>query len=310
MAAVATAARVEAAGGAVEAGGAGVESRQSALRSRQDAQQGAAQALGQLAGVFAAYNETTDRMLASHQQLQAEVSGLRRQLRRQNEQLERKNRLAALGEMAAGMAHEIRNPLAGIQLYAGLLERDLQGQPETWKWARKIAHGVQTLDAIVSDILSFTQDQVCTKSPVNVLGLLREAIDYVLPGPGQSEVEIDVSQVEAGLAAEVDAKLMRRVFLNLLRNAVEATGGKGRIEISGTETRRSERYRVRLRIADSGPGIAEEARGKIFNPFFTTKDTGTGLGLTIVHRLVECHGGTIAAENRRGGGAVFTILLP
>lgn len=286
------------------------EAMADSVQSRQQAQDSAAQALDQLASVFAAYNDTTGRMLGSYQKLQAEVARLRKQLRQKNEQLERKNRLAALGEMAAGMAHEIRNPLAGIQLYASLLEGDLSEDQAGWKWARKITHGVRTLDAIVNDILSFTQDQVCTKTQVQVAGLLTEVLDYLLPENYRGEIELDTSGVDEDLVAQVDPGMMRRVFSNLVRNAIEAVGGSGRITIEAGSARRSRKYGVRLRFSDSGPGIPAEIRTKIFNPFFTTKDAGTGLGLAIVHRLVDCQGGTITATNDPKGGAVFTILLP
>ena len=279
-------------------------------QSHRMAQSEASQALDQLASVFAAYNSTTDRMLGSYQKLQAEVARLRRQLRQKNEQLERKNRLAALGEMAAGMAHEIRNPLAGIQLYASLLERELDDGHSGWKWARKITQGVHTLDAIVSDILAFTQDQTCNKTRVNLAGLLIEALDYVLPENHRGDITVDTSGIDTELVADVDINMMRRVFLNLLRNAMEAVGANGRIRVQARPARRSHKYAVRLRFEDSGPGIDREIRSKIFNPFFTTKDAGTGLGLAIVHRLIDCHGGAIAVTNARDGGAAFTILLP
>jgi len=291
-------------------GSRGPQAMVDSMQSRQEAQDSAAQALDQLASVFAAYNDTTGRMLGSYQKLQAEVSRLRKQLRQKNEQLERKNRLAALGEMAAGMAHEIRNPLAGIQLYASLLEGDLSEEQAGWKWARKITHGVRTLDAIVNDILSFTQDQMCTKTQVQVAGLLTEVLDYLLPENYRGEIELDASGVDEDLVAQVDPGMMRRVFSNLVRNAIEAVGGSGRIRIEAGPARRSRKYGVRLRFSDSGSGIPPEIRTKIFNPFFTTKDAGTGLGLAIVHRLVDCHGGTITATNGPNGGAVFTILLP
>ncbi|MBN1846429.1 MAG: hypothetical protein JW810_12140 [Sedimentisphaerales bacterium] len=266
--------------------------------------------LEQLASMFAAYNETTDRMLGSYQQLQAEVARLREQLRQKNEQLERKNRLAALGEMAAGMAHEIRNPLGGIQLYASLLERDLAGQAEPANWARKISHGVRTLDAIVSDILAFTQDQTCSKSELNVSELVRKVLDYLRPRYAEAQVSVDLDGVAPDLNVQADETMLTRVFLNLLHNAFDALGPSGRVVLKALSWSEQRPYRARIEIADSGGGIPESIREKIFNPFYTTKDTGTGLGLAIVHRLIECHGGIITAANNDMGGASFTILLP
>ncbi|MBN2374895.1 MAG: hypothetical protein JXD22_00740 [Sedimentisphaerales bacterium] len=267
------------------------------------------EAIDELASVFAAYNETTDRMLSSYQQLQDEVVRLREEVEHKNEQLERKNRLAALGEMAAGMAHEIRNPLAAIQLYGQLLEKDLREQPDKIKWARKISQGVRNLDAIVTDILAFTQEQICNKTEVNLSGLLAETIDYAAPKGDEQGVVFDLDDVDRELVANVDINMFRRIFLNLIRNAIGAVSGKGRVKVTITRETEDAAYQSRITVSDTGPGIAPEVMSKIFNPFFTTKDTGTGLGLAIVHRLVECHGGTISAGNNQEGGAVFTILL-
>jgi signal transduction histidine kinase len=264
----------------------------------------------ELASVFAAYNETSDRMMESYRQLQSEVSRLRDQLRQKDEQLERKNRLAALGEMAAGMAHEIRNPLAGIQLYASLLERDLADQEELLTWSRKIMNGVRTLDSIVCDILTFTQDQICNKKQVHFVGLLQQVLDYVQPQYELGGVEIDVAGAGEDVVVQADENMLIRVFLNLIRNAIDATGSHGRVVISAEDYAQEPGYKVRISISDTGGGISSEVMERMFDPFFTTKDTGTGLGLAIVHRLVECQGGVIRVSNNEIGGATFTLLLP
>jgi signal transduction histidine kinase len=268
------------------------------------------EAMDQLASVFAAYNETTQRMQLAHQRLKGEVSRLRRELQQKNEQLERKNRLAALGQMAAGIAHEIRNPLGGIQLYASLLESDLKGQEEQLNLVGKISKGVKSLDMIVNDILVFTQDHNCRKSEVQLAGLFKEVIDYVQPHIAGSQIGIDYSRVGEELGCQVDISMMRRVLLNLLLNAIDVLAGEGEIRISATALEDDSVFKICIAIADNGPGITPEVMGKIFNPFFTTKDTGTGLGLTIAYRLVECHGGQISMANNEGGGATFSILLP
>jgi len=268
------------------------------------------EAVDDLAVVFAAYNETSDRMMESYRQLQLEVARLRDQLRQKNEQLERKNRLTALGEMAAGMAHEIRNPLAGIQLYASLLERDLTDREELFSWARKITNGVRRLDAIVCDILAFTQDQICNKKRVHLVGSLRQVLDYVQPQYELGEVEIDVSEVADDVVVQADENMLIRVLLNLIRNAIDATGSRGRVVVSAERYTQEPGFQVRIRVSDTGGGIKPEVMARMFNPFFTTKDTGTGLGLAIVHRLVECHGGVILASNNEIGGATFTLLFP
>ena len=154
------------------------------------------EAVDQLAAVFAAYNETTNRMREAHQRLKAEVARLRGELQQKNEQLERTHRLAALGQMAAGIAHEIRNPLGGIQLYASLLERDLAEREDQLNLVHKISKGVRSLDMIVTDILAFTQNQNCHKAPVHLAVLINEVIDYVQPHLAAGQVEIDQSQID------------------------------------------------------------------------------------------------------------------
>lgn len=269
-----------------------------------------AQAIEQLSAVFAAYNDTTDQLERSYTQLQSEVGRLRVELQHKSELLERKSRLAALGEMAAGLAHEIRNPLGGVQLYASLLERDLQERPEQLQWAQKIGKGVRNLDTIVTDVLAFAQDQLCQKVDVNVRRLLEEVMDMALGGVANSGVDIDLRGVDAELNIEADPNMMQRVLANLILNAIEATEGQGKVSVEAESCTADQNYKSRICIADTGPGIKRDLMSKIFNPFFTSKDSGTGLGLAIVHRLVECHGGIITAANQEPHGAVFTILLP
>jgi len=268
------------------------------------------EAIEQLESVFKAYNETTNRMYQSYQQLQSEVVRLRQELEHKNEQLERKSRLAALGEMAAGMAHEIRNPLGGMQLYASLLMRDLAPQSSQYGWAMKISKGIQNMDLIVNDILTFTQDQACEKECIPFGSLLSSVLDYIRPRITDKHIAMDESGVDSRLRVRVDGPMMQRVLTNLILNAVEACGEGGVVRIRAAESREDPEYRIRISVADTGSGIPPELMGRIFDPFFTTKDTGTGLGLAIVHRLVDCHGGLITVTNTENGGAMFTIQLP
>jgi signal transduction histidine kinase len=264
----------------------------------------------QLESVFKAYNETTNRMHQSYQQLQNEVVRLRKELEHKNEQLERKSRLAALGEMAAGMAHEIRNPLGGMQLYASLLMRDLDSQSPPHSWAQKISKGIHNMDLIVNDILTFTQDQECEKESIHFVSLLSNVLDYIRPRITEKNIHMDETAVDKNLMIPMDANMMQRVFTNLILNAVEACDEQGIVKIQAGYSNEDPDYSVRISISDTGPGIPAELMSRIFNPFFTTKDTGTGLGLAIVHRLVESHGGLITVTNNELVGATFTIQLP
>ena len=267
-------------------------------------------AITQLGEVFAAYNATTNQLLQSYGTLKEEVARLTDELEHKNEQLERKSRLAALGEMAAGLAHEIRNPLGGVQLYASLLEKQLPDRPDALGWVRKISNGVRDLDALVTDVLAFAQDQQCQKATVSLRAICAEVVDSLVYDCRGGDVRIVWEHISPELCVQADAAMLRRVLLNLGRNAVAAVDRQGVVRFDGQRPVDETDYAVCITVCDTGSGIEPELLSRIFNPFFTTRDTGTGLGLAIVHRLVESHGGVISAANGPEGGAVFTILLP
>ncbi len=268
-----------------------------------------AKAMEELAPVFEAYNELTERMSRSHEQLQSEVVRLREELRQKNELLERKSRLAALGEMAAGMAHEIRNPLGGVLLYASLLSKDLEDNPESLKWVKKISLAVNGLNQIVTDMLTFTNNSTCEKTDLNLAGMIVEVADLAAMQAREKNVRV-VVDCDSDIVVSADLNMLHRILLNLVLNAVGAVDESGVVTVKGRRSR-SERHSVRVEVIDNGCGMAEDVIDKIFNPFFTTRDVGTGLGLAIVHRLVECHDGVITAcNNKKSKGAKFTVLLP
>ncbi|UCG33043.1 MAG: ATP-binding protein [Phycisphaerales bacterium] len=261
----------------------------------------------ELVSILGAYNEVTEKLRLSHEQLQQEVRKLRDELTDKSARLARSERLAALGQMAAGLAHEIRNPLGGIQLFASLLEKDLGHMPEQHALVQKISSGVCVLDGLVSDILNCAGEMELQFAEVDLVRLVHEAVELLTPLINQRRSEI-VTDLPDTARLVVDGNQVRSALLNLLRNAVEAAGQQGRIFILLNS--RDDREAAQISIADNGPGIPEENLDKIFNPFFTTKDTGTGLGLAQVHRIIEAHGGCIRAENLAAGGARFCIELP
>ncbi len=275
-----------------------------------------------LAEVLQAYSAVAERLQESHETLSAEVDRLQRELATKNAQLERGKRLAALGEMAAGIAHEIRNPLAAIQLYIEMIREDVaaeQAEVPTPRLAGALDHGdkiadaVRGLSAIVNDVLSFSR----TISPVSraldaaqVLGRALDAQRPLLDAAGV-QVLISTQDGEQGARVYADPDLLHRSLLNLVRNAAEALADHAdHADVTWRPVLTLSAAGGAVTVADNGPGIDAATVDRIFNPFFTTRGSGTGLGLAIVHRIVDAHGGSIAARNADTGGAVFTLQFP
>lgn len=261
----------------------------------------------ELAAIIAAYNDVTEQLKRSHEGLNHEVSKLRYELEDKNRELARRERLAALGEMATGVAHEIRNPLASIQLFASLLDRDLAALPESQRLVRKISAGVGDLDRIVGDVLDFAGRHDPNPRMVAVLQLVCKAFEALTAQAHGKGVRLESDDSVVGLQAWVDPAQLGRAILNVVLNAIEATPAGGTVKASAEV---GDDGSLLLHVADDGPGIAESLAERIFNPFFTTKEMGTGLGLAIAHRILECHGGRISASNRPQRGARFTLQLP
>ena len=279
-----------------------------------------------LAQIIGAFNRVTENLSRSHEALEQQVVRLQRELASTDAQLQRSKRLAALGEMAAGIAHEIRNPLAAIQLYAAMLASDLDpGQSPSAdpnnlaKTARKIDSAVRGLNAIVTDVLSFAREIEPKRRWIRVDKLFDQAIESSQPAIELAGIEVKRSlppsdQDGQPLMAWIDTALVRQALLNLIRNAADAMVTMPSTPTNHTPDRvlllsaRRDESRTVLTVRDTGPGIAREEVDRIFNPFFTTRSTGTGLGLAIVHRIVDAHGGGISVYN--DGGAVFEMNLP
>jgi two-component system sensor histidine kinase HydH len=279
----------------------------------------------ELAGLLAAFNDVTSKLHASHEALRAEAARLTRELQDANAQVERSRRLAALGEMAAGIAHEVRNPLGSIRLYARMLQEDLSDRPRERALAAKVAHAVGVVDAIVTDVLSFAREfrlRPEVIEPPDLFDRVLELCDGADPRRGTCVERAD--RREGALPRVVaDPALLQQALVNLVRNALDAMAevpeGSRVLTLDCRERRLAGADgRVRphavLGVGDTGPGIPPEVVARMFNPFFTTRSTGTGLGLAIVHRIVDAHGGRILVRDRRGDGgttgAFVEIALP
>lgn len=263
-------------------------------------------------------DETTRTLQETHVALQRQVVRLQGELAEANAQLQRSRSLAALGEMAAGIAHEIRNPLGSIQLYSQLLAEDLADRPETGELCDKISRAICGLDAIVRDVLLFSRDTSVAAVDVAARELVDRGIENcdALLADGTVRVEIDV---DAEIRLQADPALMTSALGNVIRNAVEAmraSGGRaptltvaaGRGRARCPDGRRADRIHIAVR--DNGDGIPAEVVDRIFNPFFTTRASGTGLGLAIVHRIVDAHGGHLKVDSAPGRGTTVNLFLP
>jgi signal transduction histidine kinase len=270
----------------------------------------AAERIEELGRIIMAYSEVTDKLQQSHEVLQRTVQALQDELGEKNRQLERKNRLAAIGEMAAGMAHEIRNPLGGIQLYASMLAKDVAGQPPAEQLVQKIAGGVRRLEALVSQVLQFSREMRISAVSMDLAETIDEAVSLGSATLCARRVSCRVNGPRP-LGIIADPLLIGQAVLNLLLNAAEAMDRPdGEIVVTfSAPPGASDAKQFHLVVQDAGPGIPAHVLDRIFNPFFTTKETGTGLGLAIVHRIVEGHDGVIMASNAPAGGARFEIRI-
>ncbi len=206
--------------------------------------------------------------------------------------------------MLAGIAHEVRNPLGGIELFGGLLKEDLEVDDPRRKHVDKILKEIGVLACVVNDFLEYARRRPLEPERADVTALLDEV--RALAASSASNVQFDLD-CPPGLHALLDVESMQRALLNLAQNGAQAVSEKGGRVRLGARTEGSD---VLLEVEDDGPGIPEENRALVFTPFFTTKQKGTGLGLALVQKCAESHGGAVSVEASPKGGALFLIRLP
>jgi signal transduction histidine kinase len=246
------------------------------------------------------------------------------ELEGKEEQERLKVRLAALGQMAAGLAHEIRNPLGNIGSTASLLKRKLSGNDSGVFKLDRIIQEVGRLNHTVTQCLDYAKPVHINRQSVDLIRLLRQSLqDVQTIWPGNAVRVVERFDERAGHVT-ADATQLRQVFQNLFSNAFEAMEGKGVLEITtgiedqeGKEWRRADpvertgaRADMVIRVRDSGPGIPPEVRERLFFPFFTSKPGGSGMGLAVARKIMESHQGIIDVESEPGRGAIFILRLP
>ena len=233
-------------------------------------------------------------------------------LKEQMQKMQRTEQMVVVGELAAGLAHEIKNPMAGIKVAMSVLSEEAYISAEDKAVLQKVVAEIAQLEGLMKNFLNFAKPQKPRLEPVNVNQMLNTTLTFHLRhqavgagGSGKIEIVKDFEEIPPTLA---DPTQLQRVFLNLFLNALHAMPGGGEL---GVRTRLDENGKtIRIEVSDTGSGIREDLIGKVFQPFFTTKPKGTGLGLAISRQMIEQHDGSIAVANRPGGGVLFTIRLP
>ncbi len=229
-------------------------------------------------------------------------------LQEKNQRIER---LSAMGEMAVELAHEIRNPLGSIELFASLLVKELSGDPR--RWAENVRIGTRSLNTIVGNMLQFANPHTPAFSDVNTHEVIQEILKFSDPIMSQREVHVETNLKAGNPVISADRELLKQMMLNLIFNAMKAMPSQGSLTICtrNIESKPGEprSTMLELQIQDTGVGIPRQNLKRIFDPFFTTNKNGTGLGLSVVHQIVERHSGFIRVSSAVNRGTTFTIVF-
>jgi two-component system sensor histidine kinase PilS (NtrC family) len=231
------------------------------------------------------------------------------------EHVKRSDRLAAIGKMAAGIAHEIRNPLASISGSIEILKEELGNSTQNQALMGIILREVHRLNSLIADFLLFARPISPGRERIQLNRLIEEILQMLGHSPDFNVLIRLETEFEDDLYVQGDPNQVRQVFWNLLINAAQAMPKGGMLKVrlrkgSPHALLPAGRSYGEVSVIDSGVGIGEEDIGKIFDPFFTTKERGTGLGLSIVHSIVESYGGKIVVQSRKGRGSVFAVFIP
>jgi signal transduction histidine kinase len=224
--------------------------------------------------------------------------------RKANESLRRAEGLRTLGEMAAGMAHEVKNPLAAIRSSAQILAGHVTGKDA--EFAGIVVSEVDRLNKVVNEFLDYARPAPLRREPVRLSALLDSCLKLLAPVIRDKGVNVRTVYPEAETTVNADPAQLRQVFLNLILNAIQAVDNQCCVEVSVRESG----HETRATVKDNGPGIPSDKLKNVFEPFYTTKPGGTGLGLPIAQRIVAEHGGRLVIESTPGAGTTATVILP
>ena len=275
----------------------------------------------EIGALYAAFQDMADQLKDRHLKLETrmgltevELKKVEAALKGTLEAAARSERLAALGRLASGVAHEIRTPLTSLKLFLQSVQEDIAASPEQGEDYRIGMRQVARIEKTIDHFLDFARPQEPILAQLDFVQLVDEVLEVIRPRANHQEVEIQESIAPGLPRVEGDVRQLSEVLVNLSVNALDAMPDGGALTISiaadGAEPASTDRAWVRIDVSDTGPGIQDEDLPRLFEPFFTSKAAGSGLGLAIVKGTIERHGGTVSVDTRLGAGTTFSIFLP
>lgn len=253
-------------------------------------------------------NDEVGVLISKFNSMEQQLASRDAELKKKNDELLQSRKLAAIGTLASGVAHELNNPLNNVYLSAQVLKREAEHtcSPTARETVDDILSQTMRVKSIVGDLLEFARGREPQARKVDLRELVMGAYKLVSMTADTQAVTLSLVPERPGIEMYADPEQMERVFINLFSNAVDAVNGRGEITVNFLKRDKM----VEVNVSDNGKGIAPVKLEKIFEPFYSTKDTGTGLGLAIVFNIIKRHGGDIGVRSKEGEGTTFTILLP
>ncbi len=266
--------------------------------------------LGILAASFNTMAQQLSQSIASLRRKEESLRTAYDKLVATREQLVQSERMAAIGELVASVAHEMRNPLSSVKLNLQIIGRSIEEREPLFEHYQIAIDQVLQLERMFSDLLNYSKPLTLQKREVLLGEVIQRSLTQLETERTTRGIQVGVAVQEAMIPVPIDSDKMEQVFVNLLKNAIDATEDGGRIEITAELSRKGENRRVTVRIRDHGPGISQRNLKNIFQPFFTTKKKGTGLGLCIVKKIMDAHGGEISISCPPDDGTEVQLALP